>query len=95
MKREDLIAKINFNELYANFIFSYPSKADLAYSICDNKSFLRCYASFVKVRRLLKAGLRRIGWAINVVPKAQIIKNIQTIIESSTKLEEIYNKNNL
>lgn len=95
MKREDLIGKINFNELYANFIFSYPSKADLAYSICDKKSFLRYYASYVKFRRLISAVIRRIGWAINLIPKTQIIKNIQTIIESSDKLEEIYNKKNL
>lgn len=92
MKRVDLIDNIDFNELYANFIFSYPTKADLAYSICENKSFLKYYASYVKIRRLIKAGLRRIGWAINLVPKVQIVKNIQTIIESSAKLEDIYNK---
>lgn len=94
MKREDLIDKINFNELYANFIFSYPEKAELAYSICKSKSFLKYYASYVKVRRLITAVVRRIGWAINIIHKAKIVKNIPTIIESSTKLEDIYNKNN-
>lgn len=95
MKREDLINKINFNELYANFIFSYPSKANLAYSICENKFYLRCYAFYVKIRRLMNAMLRRIGWSLNLIPKFHTEKNLQTIIDSSNKLEELYNKTNL
>lgn len=89
MKREDLIDEINFNELYANFIFSYPSKAELAYSICANKRYLKVYTSYVKSRRIVKAVLRRLGWAFNFIPKVHIVKNIPTIIESSAKLEEL------
>lgn len=95
MKREDLINEINFNELYANFIFSYPTKADLAYSVCANKRYLKYYTSYVKLRRIVKAILRRLGWAFNLIPKIHTEKNLSTIIESSAKLEELCQKANL
>lgn len=96
MHREDLIDKINFNELYANFIFTYPLKADLAYQICDSKSRLRFYSLYVKIRRILKALIRRVGWSLHLISKARVVKNLQTIIDSSNKLEEIYTpKNNI
>lgn len=95
MKREDLINEINFNELYANFIFSYPSKAELAYSVCTNKQYLKLYTFYVRSRRIVKAVLRRFGWTLNFIPKIHVVKNLPTIIESSAKLEELYKRSNL
>lgn len=89
MKREDLINKINFNKLYANFIFSMPSESELAYSICSNRVYLRYYAYYVKIKRYINAFCRRIGWLLNIIPVVHVEKNIYTIIDSSKKLEEL------
>lgn len=89
MKREDLIDEINFYKLYANFIFSMPSEAGLAYSICPNRRYLKIYANYVKIRRYMDALCRRIGWTLNIIKVARVERNIQTIIESSKKLEEL------
>ena len=89
MKREDLIRKVDFDELYANFIFSMPTEAELAYSICDNRMRLKVYAFYVRLRRYVMAALRRVGWMLNFKPVIQVEKNLQTIIESSHKLEEL------
>ena len=92
MKRGDLISQINFNELYANFIFSFPSNANLAYSVCENKLFLRCYTYYAIIKRIFKAIARRTGWTLHLIPMVKLEKNIQTIIEASNKLEELCNK---
>ena len=89
MKREDLIKKVNFNELYANFIFSMPNQAELAYSICDARTKLKCYAVYVKLRRYIKAAFRRIGWKLRVIPVINIEKNLYTIMDSSYRLEQL------
>lgn len=89
MHREDLIDKINFNELYANFIFSMPSEAELAYSICDNNLSLKCYALYTKIKRYILAIFRRIGWKLHILPVIQVEKNLRTIIAASNKLEQL------
>ena len=89
MKREDLVSKVNFNELYANFIFSMPSEAELAYSICENKIYLKCYSFYVKLRRYAMAALRRLGWFLKVIPVIHIERNLPTIIDSSNLLEQL------
>ena len=92
MNREDLIGVINFDELYSNFIFSMPSQAELAYSICKNKAHLKRYAYYVKFRRYFYALLRRVGWRLNLIPRSMTIKEIENIIEASKKLEDLCEK---
>ncbi len=89
MKREDLINKVNFKELYANFIFSMPNEAELAYSICESRNALKIYSFYVRMRRYKDAALRRVGWKFGFIPTLHIQKNLQSIIESSNKLEEL------
>ena len=89
MHREDLIKQINFDELYANFIFSLPNQAELAYSICGNRAHLKRYVFYNRIKRYSKAALRRIGWKLGVIPKKQIVRNLNTIAEASRKLEDI------
>lgn len=89
MNREDLVNKINFYELYANFIFSMPEKAYLAYNISENRLLLRIYAKYVQIRRYVFAAGRRIGWKLNIIPQKKVVRNINTIIEASRKLESL------
>lgn len=89
MNREDLIEQINFDELYANFIFSMPKHSELAYSICGNRAHLKRYAFYIKIKRYLIAGFRRIGWILCAIPRKQIVRNLNTIADASLKLEEV------
>lgn len=89
MHREDLIGKINFDEMYANFIFAMPKQADLAYSICQNKVHLKRYARYVKIRRYIKAAFRRIGWKMNITSRTVTEKGLNTILDASQRLETI------
>lgn len=91
MHREDLVGLINFKELYANFIFSMTSESELAYSICENKFSLKCYALYTRIKRIITAILRRIGWMLHILPTIQVEENLQTIIEASNKLEQLSN----
>lgn len=89
MKREDLISEVNFNELYANFIFSMPAEAELAYTICGSRNALKLYSFYVRARRYMNAAFRRIGWKLGILPVLHVEKNLQTILDSSAKLEEL------
>lgn len=89
MHREDLISKINFDEMYANFIFAMPDQAELAYAICNNKAHLKRYARYVKMRRYIYAAMRRIGWKLNMLPHKVTEKKLYNILEASIKLEEL------
>lgn len=90
MHREDLIKTINFYEMYSNFIFTMPEQAELAYSICSNKRKLKMYSAYVKFRRIVYAGFRRIGWKLKLMPQHVTIKQLPTILDSSRKLEDLY-----
>ena len=89
MHREDLIEKINFDEMYSNFIFSMPNKAELAYSICNNRAHLKRYAFYVRIRRYVMALFRRMGWMLGIKPRIIIEKKLDDIIKASKKLEEL------
>lgn len=90
MHREDLIDIINLDELYANFIFTMPKQADLAYSICNNVAHLKRYARYVKFRRIFYAAFRRIGWILRLLPRVKIETQLMNIIEATHKLEDLY-----
>lgn len=60
MKREDLIEKVNFEFMYANFIaFHYPLRK-LAYNLSENKLKLFVNSSLIIIRRYFNAGIRLI-----------------------------------
>ena len=44
----------------------------------------------MKIKRYINAFFRRIGWMLSIIPVVHVEKNIYTIIDSSKKLEEIY-----
>lgn len=89
MQRKDLVKMVNFDELYSNFIFSMPDKAELAYSICNDRKRLKRYASYVRIRRYALAFFRRIGWKLGILPGIVKEKHLNNIIEASHKLEEL------
>lgn len=89
MNREDLINKVNFDEMYSNFIFSMPDHAELAYSICNNRLHLKLYSFYVRIRRYVLAFFRRIGWKCGLLPHIVKEKQLNSIIEASHKLEEL------
>jgi glycosyltransferase involved in cell wall biosynthesis len=89
MQREDMLNEINFNELYANFIFDFPQHKRLVFDICNSRTQISIYSFYVKLRRFAFAAYRRLGWKLHFLPKRKVIKNIENIIQASNKLEEL------
>lgn len=89
MQREDLLNEVNFNELYANFIFDMPQHKSLVFDVCESRIRISIYSFYVKMRRFSLAVFRRLGWILHLLPKKKIVKKIENTIQASSKLEEL------
>ena len=80
MNREELIKKVNFENMYAHFIaFHFPLRK-LAYDLCPNKFKLFFLSSLIIIKRYFRAGIKLIRSKIyGKVKSENMIGNVQDI----------------
>lgn len=90
MGREDLISKVNFENLYAQFIvFHFPLRK-LAYDLSENKIKLFFKIVLIFIWRYYKGGIRLLNrLLLNKCDGQVIYQNINNINQASEKFSEI------
>ena len=89
MGREDLCEKFNLYKCYGKFVISNPNFTNHVKEVCDNTFKLKLHIQIEKFNKYYNAICRRVKCALGIKKQYIFSRNINNIIEASSKLEEL------